>query len=69
MKVLCKDNAKEYNVFDITYDSAGYPQFLIYKEKQWLRVSAKHFTPNYEEVFYKGRVAYMADGELIQSEE
>ena len=69
MTVLCKDNVKEYEVFDITYDSNGYPQFLIYKERQWLRVSAKHFVPNYEKVFYKGRDAYLVGEELIQSEE
>lgn len=33
------------NVFDITYDKSGYPHFLIYKDNQWLRISAKHFRP------------------------
>lgn len=69
MTVLCKDNLTEYEVFDITYDRAGYPQFLIYRENQWLRVSAKHFTPNYEKVFYNGSDAYMADGEFLYNEE
>lgn len=31
------------NVYDISYDSAGYPLFLIYYENQWIRKSAKHF--------------------------
>lgn len=34
-----------YDVYDITYNEAGYPQFLIYKDGQWLRVSAKYFIP------------------------
>lgn len=36
---------KKYEVFDITYDKAGYPHFLIYKYGQWVRLSAKHFRP------------------------
>ena len=32
-------------VYDITYDKDGFPTFLIYKDKQWNRVSAKHFVP------------------------
>lgn len=40
-------------VYDITYDAiTGYPQFLIYEDGQWLRLSAKHFAPapEWEEV-------------------
>lgn len=33
------------NVYDIAYDSTGYPLFLIYYENQWIRKSAKHFQP------------------------
>lgn len=40
-----KDNNKKYEVYDITYDKAGYPHFLIYKDGQWIRMSAKHFRP------------------------
>ena len=40
-----KNDNKEYNIYDISYDSAGYPLFLIYKDEQWLRLSAKHFKP------------------------
>ena len=46
--VICTDkksNGKNYNVYDITYDNAGYPHFLIYKDNQWIRMSAKHFRP------------------------
>lgn len=45
MTVVNKNNNKKYNVFDITYDKAGYPHFLIYKDEQWVRMSAKHFRP------------------------
>ena len=43
--VYKKDN-KIYEVYDITYDKAGYPQFLIYKDGEWVRKSAKHFRPS-----------------------
>lgn len=45
MTVINKKNNKTYEVFDITYDKAGYPHFLIYKDGQWVRMSAKHFRP------------------------
>lgn len=45
MTVINKNNNKKHNVFDITYDKAGYPHFLIYKDEQWVRMSAKHFRP------------------------
>lgn len=45
-KVTEKETSKSFDVFDITYDAiTGYPQFLIYKNDQWLRVSAKKFEP------------------------
>ncbi len=36
-----------YEVFDITYDSNGYPLFLIYDRNkgEWVRESAKSFYP------------------------
>ena len=45
MDVVHKDNKKVYKVYDIAYDSKGYPHFLIYDKGQWLRMSAKHFEP------------------------
>lgn len=45
MNVINKNNGKDYQVYDITYDNAGYPHFLVYKDGQWLRMSAKHFRP------------------------
>lgn len=49
-KVTEKETGKVFDVYDITYDAVtGYPQFLIYKDGQWLRVSAKRFEPYKEE--------------------
>lgn len=45
MSVKNKDNNETYEIYDITYDKKGYPHFLIYKDNQWLRMSAKHFRP------------------------
>lgn len=45
MDVVNKDTGKMYEVYDILYDKAGYPHFLIYKDNQWARMSAKHFRP------------------------
>lgn len=45
MVVVDLADGARYKVYDITYDKAGYPHFLIYKEGQWLRVSAKYFRP------------------------
>lgn len=36
-----------YAVFDVSYNESGYPLFLIYNGEQWVRVSAKHFVPNF----------------------
>ena len=48
MKVYDQSNYASYEVYDITYDSSGYPHFLIYENGQWLRKSAKHFIPKKE---------------------
>lgn len=53
MNVINKNNGKYYEVYDITYDNAGYPHFLIYKDGQWLRMSAKHFRPHNPSSFDK----------------
>lgn len=45
MDVVNKDTGKMYEVYDITYDNTGYPYFLIYEDRQWIRMSAKHFRP------------------------
>lgn len=43
--VINKDSNEIIDVYDISYDKKGYPHFLIYKDGQWLRLSAKHFAP------------------------
>ena len=68
MQLLNTQDAKEYEIYDIYYDSDGFIYFLVYKDNQWLRVSAVHFTPHYEKVFYKGKDVYLVDGELIHNE-
>ena len=45
MTVINKSNNERYNVYDVTYNNAGYPHFLIYKDGQWIRMSAKYFRP------------------------
>lgn len=52
MRVYDKRNGNLFEVYDITYDSVGYPHFLIYDNGQWLRVSAKHFVPKYDKVVF-----------------
>ena len=68
MQLLNKKDATVYEIYDISYDNCGDPIFLIYKDNSWERVNATDFTPHYEQVFYKGKDAYLVDGELIQSE-
>lgn len=48
MKVYDKSKCCFREVYDITYDSNGYPHFLIYDNGQWLRKSAKNFIPKVE---------------------
>ena len=45
MTMINKNNNQKYEIYDITYNKAGYPHFLIYKDGQWLRMSAKYFRP------------------------
>ena len=43
--VINKNNNEVYEVYDVVYNKAGYPHFLIYKDGEWIRLSAKHFKP------------------------
>ena len=43
-KVHDKETFEPVTVYDVTYNKAGYPLFLIYKKNQWIRISAKHFS-------------------------
>lgn len=45
LRLINKNDGKDYHVYDITYDKSGYPHFLIYKDGEWVRMSAKHFRP------------------------
>ncbi len=49
MTLLCKTDMRPYKIYDVTYDSSGFPLFLIFREGQWCRISAKHFTPEFYE--------------------
>lgn len=53
LNVINKDDGKDYRVYDIAYDKAGYPHFLIYKDGQWLRMKAKYFRPYSEQDLLK----------------
>lgn len=45
MRFYCSRWMCFVTVFDITYDKNGYPMFLVFHDGQWLRMSAKYFTP------------------------
>ena len=53
-----KDNGMIYEVFDVAYDNVGYPHFLVYKDGQWIRMSAKHFRPL--------ELYYSAGGDIVK---
>ena len=57
-----KRNNKVYKVYDITYNKAGYPHFLIYKDGEWLRLSAKNFRPVEEIAAYPYHDSYSKFG-------
>lgn len=39
------DEPTKVTIYDISYNSTGYPIFLIYIDGQWIRKSAKYFRP------------------------
>jgi len=45
MYCINKNDSNIYRIYDISYDSSGYPMFLYYDNNQWVRSSAKHFIP------------------------
>lgn len=67
MSVVNKINGKNYTVYDVTYDKAGYPHFLIYKDGQWLRLSAKYFRPYNGEDLMKDVEEWSKNGLKIKS--
>ena len=64
LNLINKDSGEDYRVYDITYDKAGYPHFLIYKDGQWVRMSAKHFRPYSAEDFMKALGEFSETGVL-----
>lgn len=45
LTIKSKISGEYHSVYDIRYDKNGYPHFLIYKDNQWRRVSAKFYEP------------------------
>lgn len=45
-KVKHKVSNSVHEVYDIQYDQAGYPHFLIYENNSWVKVSAEHYIPD-----------------------
>lgn len=64
LNLVNKDNNEQCVVYDITYDKAGYPHFLIYKNGQWVRMSAKHFRPYNNEDFKKMMDEWSSTGSI-----
>lgn len=53
MKMVLRGTDKIVDVYDVAYDSSGFPHFLIYENGQWVRRSAKHFRPPESKDFAK----------------
>lgn len=41
-----KYDGDAYNIYDVSYDEAGEPLFLIFDGARWRRVAAKDFMPS-----------------------
>lgn len=44
-KVIEKGTKRVVFVFDVRNDASGYPQFLVYKDREWKYRSAKNYVP------------------------
>lgn len=45
---VCKKDSEDFesvDVFAVRDDKNGYPHFLIFEDKEWKYVKAKHFVP------------------------
>lgn len=58
MTLLYKPDMAPYEIYDIHYDVMGDPLFLIYRQNQWVQISAKHFTPKFYEDGSGGYIFY-----------
>ena len=45
IQVRNKITDKVVNVYSISDDKNGFPQFLVYDKREWKWMSAKHFSP------------------------
>ena len=43
--MIYKPTNEIVEIFDISYNTCGYPTFLVYFNNQWVRKSAKYFRP------------------------
>lgn len=48
-RVVSKETKEISIVYDVRTDKTGYPHFLIYNDREWKYMSAKHFMPVVEE--------------------
>lgn len=62
LNVINKKDGKDYKVYDIVYDRTGYPQFLVYRDGEWVRMSAKHFRPYNGDDFRKAMEEFVDTG-------
>lgn len=62
MYCVNKENGLVYRIYDIVYDSSGYPSFLYYDNGKWIRTSAKYFCPIEPELFDDGEFDSECDG-------
>lgn len=67
LNVINKKDGQDYKVYDIVYDRTGYPQFLVYRDGKWDRMSAKHFRPYNAEDLQKVLKDYCETGVMTLS--
>ena len=48
INVQTKATKKPVDVYDVKRDKNGYPHFLVYKDGQWVYLTAKIFEPAFE---------------------
>lgn len=48
-QVQTKATKKPVDVYDVKRDKNGYPHFLVYKDGQWIYLTAKLFEPSWYE--------------------
>lgn len=54
--VFYKETGELTTVYHVNADKYGYPHFLIYHDRQWKYVSAKHYVPNAKESSYESKI-------------